>query len=118
MLDTATVPTFITIILLSGLLTCVIVICVLILPLVAVDAQEGFVVIVLVPVKGGDSGESTLGVATNQAGGSSHHLPERQIVLEEGCYDLEEFSGAILLVQLWKNNKASMSVYSSSLLNI
>lgn len=109
MLDTAKMPTFITVILVSGLLTCAIVICILIPSLVTVDAQKGFVVIVLVPVKGSDSGESTLSVATYQAGGSGHHLPERQIVLEEGSYDLEEFPGAIPLVQLWNIIKQNVT---------
>lgn len=95
--------------LVSGLLTCAVVVCVVGLPPVAVDAQEGFVVIVLVPVEGGDSGESALSVATYQAGGSGHHLPERQIVLEEGSYDLEQLPGAIPLVQLWRDIKAKQS---------
>lgn len=75
----------------------------------AVDAQEGFVVIVFVPVEGGDSGESALSVAAYQAGGSSHHLPERQIVLEEGSHDLQKFLGAVPLVQLWGDNTAKQS---------
>lgn len=70
----------------------------------AADTQEGFVVIVLVPVKGGDSGESPLGVATYQAGGSGHHLPEGQTVLEERSHDLEELPRAVPLEQLWRDN--------------
>lgn len=98
-LDTETMPTLLSVILIqtSGVLTCVVVVCVVALPPATVDAQEGFIVIVLVPVKGGDSGESALSVATYQAGGSGHHLPERQIVLEEGSHDLEKLPGAIPL---------------------
>ncbi|TNN65135.1 hypothetical protein EYF80_024644 [Liparis tanakae] len=50
--------------------------------------------------KGGDAGESALSVATCQAGGSGHHLPEGQIVLEERSHDLEKLPRAIPLVQL------------------
>lgn len=64
------------------------------------DAQEGFVVIVFIPVKGGYSGESTFSVTANQAGRSCHQLPKRQIVLEEGSHDLKELLGAVPLVQL------------------
>lgn len=76
----------------------------------AVDAQEGFVVIVLIPVKGGDSGESALSVATYQAGGSGHHLPEGQIVLEERSHDLEKLPGAIPLEQLWRDKEGKESL--------
>lgn len=72
----------------------------------AADTQEGFVVIVLIPVKGGHSGESPLGVATYQAGGSSHHLPEGRIVLEERSHDLEKIPAAIPLEQLWRGKRA------------
>lgn len=88
------------------LLTGAVVVCVAALCPAAVDAQEGFVVIVLVPIKGGDSGESSLSVAAYQAGGSSHHLPDGQIILEERCHDLKELPGTIPLEQLrgGKNN--------------
>lgn len=69
----------------------------------AADSQEGFVVIVLVPVKGSDSGESPLGVAAYEARGSGHHLPEGQIALEERSHNLEELHRAIPLEQLWRN---------------
>lgn len=75
----------------------------------AADAQEGFVVIVFVPVKGSDSGESALSVAAYQAGGSGHHLPEGQIVLEERGHDLEKLPGAIQLVKLWRDQKGKQS---------
>lgn len=77
----------------------------------AADAQEGFVVIVLVPVKGGHPGESSLGVATYQAGGGGHHLPEGQAVLEERSDDLQKLHGAVPLEQLWatQNNTIKLS---------
>lgn len=87
-------------ILIHGLLTGAVVVCVVALCPAAADSQEGFVVIVLVPVEGGDPGESPLSVATYQAGGSSHHLPEGQIVLEERSDDLEKLPGAFPLEQL------------------
>lgn len=64
------------------------------------DAQEGFVVIVLVPVKGRDPGESPLCVATHQAGGRGHYLPDGRLVFKERSHDLEEFPGAVPLEQL------------------
>lgn len=76
----------------------------------AADAQESFVVIVLEPVKGVDAGESALSVATYQAGGSGHHLPEGQIVLEERSHDLEKLPRAIPLVQLWRDTKVEQSL--------
>lgn len=66
----------------------------------ATDTQESFVVIVLVPVKGGDPGKSPLSVATYQAGCSSHHLPEGQIALEERSHNLQKLPGAFPLEQL------------------
>lgn len=89
----------------SGCLTCAVVMAVAALPSFAADAQEGFVIVVLIPVKGGDSGESAFGVTANQAGGSSHQLPKGQVVLEEGSHGLEELLGAIPLVQLWRKNR-------------
>lgn len=76
----------------------------------AADPQEGFVVVVLVPVKRGDSGESALGVATYQAGGSGHHLPEGEIALEERSHDLEKLPGAIPLEQLWRDKTGKQSL--------
>lgn len=43
----------------------------------AVDAQKGFVVVILIPVEGGDPGEGPFSVATEQAGGGGHELAER-----------------------------------------
>lgn len=61
---------------------------VVILPLStgAVDAQEGFVVIILIPVERGDPGESPLRVATEQTGGGGHNLAKRRghLGLKEG----------------------------------
>lgn len=88
----------------SGGLTCAVVVDVAALPPFTADAQEGFVIVVLIPVKGGDSGESVFSVTADQAGSSSHQLPKRQIVLEEGSHDLEELLGAIPFVQLWRQN--------------
>lgn len=102
--------TLISVILTYGLLTGAVVVCVVALCPATADAQEGFVVIVLVPVKGGDSGESALSVAAYQAGGSGHHLPEGQIVLEERSHDLEKLPGAIPLVQLWRDQKGKQSL--------
>lgn len=92
------------VILIYGLLTGAVVVCVVALCPATADTQEGFVVIVFVPVKGGDAGESPLSVATHQAGGSSHHLPEGQIVLEERSHDLEKLPGAVPLEQLWRHD--------------
>ena len=91
-----------------SILTGAIVICVVALcPAAAADTQEGLVVIVFIPVKGGHSGESPLGVATYQAGGSSHHLLEGQIVLEERSHDLEKLPGAAPLEQLGRGKQRS-----------
>lgn len=98
-------PTLISVMLIYGLLTGTVVVCILALCPAAADAQEGFVVIVLIPVKGGDSGECAFSVATHQAGGSGHHFPEGQIVLEKRSYDLEKLLGAIPLAQLWTDKK-------------
>lgn len=84
----------------SAELTGAVVICVVTLGPVAADSQEDFVVVVFVPVKRGDSGESPLCVAAYKAGGSSHHLPERQILLEQRRYDLDELHGAAPVEQL------------------
>jgi len=43
----------------------------------AVDAQKCFVVVIFVPVEGGDPGEGPFSVATEQAGGGGHELAER-----------------------------------------
>lgn len=72
------------------------------LPPAAADAQEGFVVIVLVPVEGGDPGEGALSVAAHQAGGGGHHLPEGRVALKERSHDLEKLPGAAPLLQLWR----------------
>lgn len=66
----------------------------------AADAQEGFVVIVLVPVEGRDPGERPLGVAAHQAGGGGHHLPEGQNLLEQRSHRLDQFPGAAPVEQL------------------
>lgn len=87
-----------------GGLTGAVVVDVAALPPFSADAQEGFVIVVLIPVEGSDSGESAFGVTANQAGSSSHQLPKRQIVLEEGSHDLEELLGAIPSVQLRRQN--------------
>lgn len=51
----------------------------------AVNAQKGFVVIILIPVEGGDPGESPLRVATEQTGGGGHNLAERCLLrLKQG----------------------------------
>lgn len=94
----------------SGWLTCAVVIAVAAPPRFTADAQEGFVVIVLIPVKGGHAGESAFGVTAHQSGGSSHQLPKGQIVLEEGSHHLEELLGAVPLVQLWRFDKTSSVV--------
>lgn len=96
------------------LLTGAVVVCVLVLCPVAADAQESFVVIVLVPVKGGDLGERALGVATYQAGGGGHHLPERQLVLEERSHDPEKLPGAVPLVQLRRDRNVKKSLNKKS----
>lgn len=70
----------------------------------AADSQEGFVVIVLVPIKGSDTRESPLRVAAYEARGSGHHLPEGKIVLEERSHNLEELHGAVPLEQLWRDD--------------
>lgn len=89
----------------SGWLTAAVVVDVAALSPFTADAQEGFVIVVLVPVKGGDAGESTFGVTANQAGSSSHQLPKRQIVVEEGSHDLEELLGAVPFIQLQRQNR-------------
>lgn len=83
------------------LLTGAVIVCVVDLCPAAADAQEGFVVVVLIPIKGGDSRESSFSVAAYQAGGSGHHLSEGKIILEERGHDLEELLGTIPLEQLW-----------------
>ena len=44
----------------------------------AVDAQESLVVVVLVPVEGGDPRKGPLAVAAHQARGGRHQAPEGQ----------------------------------------
>ena len=87
-------------ILIHDQLTGAVVICVVALSPANADTQEGFVVIVLIPVKGGDSRESPLSVAAYQTGGSSHHLPEGHIFLEERTHDLEKLPGATPMEEL------------------
>lgn len=72
----------------SGLLTGAIVVGVVAVARLAVDAQEGLVVVVLIPVEGGDPGEGALAVATHQAGGDSHQLTEGRAVLEQRSHHL------------------------------
>lgn len=88
-----------------GVLTGAVIICVTVLCPPSADTQEGFVVIVFIPVKGGDSGESPLSVAAYKAGGGSHHFPERQTFLEERSHDLDELPEATLLEQLQRDKK-------------
>lgn len=82
-------------------LTGAVVVRVVILRSAPADAQESFVVIVLIPIEGGDSGESPLGVTTYEAGGSSHYIPKGQIFLEERGHDVDELLGATPVEQLW-----------------
>lgn len=81
-------------------LTCRVVVDIVV-ALAAIDAQENLVVVVLVPVEGGDPGEGALGVAAHQVGHGGHHLPEGRAVLEEGGHGPEELPGAVPLMQLW-----------------
>lgn len=61
----------------STVLTGRVIVAVLPLSPCAVDAQKGFVVVILIPVEGRDPGEGPFSVATEQAGGGGHELAER-----------------------------------------
>ena len=67
----------------------------------AVDAHEGLVVVVLVPVEGGDPRKGPLAVAAHQARGGRHQAPEGQgPVPEQRRHRPDQVPGAVPVPQL------------------